>query len=386
MNKDCRRKAGIVLSAEPLTVLIAAIQASTLTRLRHPCILSVVEPVEETRGALTFATEPVVASLHHAVLASESAGRASAEVALDEVEIQKGLLQVARGLEFLHQAGMVHGNLDSNAVVINAKGDWKLCSFGFLTPLKQPDGTPTPYRHPDYDPTLPPSLSVNFDYLAPEYALDEKREPANDMYSLGCIVFAVHSKGNPPFRNRNSLTNLRNNVDGLATATESAEWRRLGKDVVELLSALLTRFPGSRYTAVSFQKAGYFNNILVSTLKFLERESFSGRTKEERVQFLKGLLGVLSQFSDRLLRRKVLPALLELMSDRSLLPFILPNVFHIAKTLSSIEFSSSVLPRLQPLFTVQDPPQTQLMLLDQIELFVSKTSPPVFREGERATG
>lgn len=92
----------------------------------------------------------------------------------------------------------------------------------------------------------------------------------------------------------------------------------------------------------------------------------------------------LPQFSDRLLRRKVLPALLELMSDRSLLPFILPNVFHIAKTLSSIEFTATVLPRLQPLFSVQDPPQNQLMLLDQIELFVAKTSPPVFREGKSA--
>lgn len=69
------------------------------------------------------------------------------------------------------------------------------------------------------------------------------------------------------------------------------------------------------------------------------------------------------------------------MSDRSLLPFILPNVFHIARSLSGIEFTSSVLPRLQPLFSVQDPPQNQLMLLDQIDLFVSKTTPQVFREG-----
>ncbi|CAO1613037.1 unnamed protein product [Parajaminaea phylloscopi] len=354
-------------------------EASSLTRLRHPCVLSVVEPVEETRNALTFATEPIVASLHQAVLSSESAGRASEEVALDEVEIQKGLLQVARGLEFLHSAGMVHGNLDSQSICINAKGDWKMCGFGFLTPLKQPDGTSTPFRHPDYDPSLPPSLSVNFDFLAPEYALDEQRVPANDIYSLGCIIHAVHSRGDPPFRNRNSVANLRSNADLLATMHD--RWRRMGGDITDLLDSMLTRYPGGRLTAQSFQKASYFNNILVSTLKFLERESFSGRTKEERVQFLKGLLGVLPQFSDRLLRRKVLPAVLELMSDRSLLPFILPNVFHIAKALSSIEFTSSVLPRLQPLFSVQDPPQNQLMLLDQIELFVAKTSPSVFREG-----
>lgn len=244
--------------ARQLMVDMLKKEASTLTRLRHPCILSVVEAVEESRSTLAFVTEPVVASLQQAIIASESAGRASNEVALDEVEIQKGLLQVARGLEFLHQAGMVHGNLDNQAICINAKGDWKLCGFGFLTPLKQPDGTPTPYRHPDYDPSLPPSFSVNFDYLAPEYALDEKREPANDLYSLGCIVYAVHSRGDPPFRNRNSIANLRSNADRLGTIHGSSGWNRLGKDVLDVLSALLTRYPGGRLTAQTFQKAGYF--------------------------------------------------------------------------------------------------------------------------------
>ena len=148
-----------------------------------------------------------------------------------------------------------------------------------------------------------------------------------------------------------------------------------------LLGSLLTRYPGSRLTAKTFQNSSYFNNILVSTLKFMERESFAGRQKDERVQFLKGLLKVLPQFSDRLLRRKVLPALLELMADRSLLPFILPNVFHISKNLSQIEFTNTVLPKLQPLFEIQDPPQNLLLLLDQIELFVSKTTPSTFREG-----
>ena len=39
-------------------------EASSLARLRHPSILELVEPVEETRnGGLQFATEPVTASL-----------------------------------------------------------------------------------------------------------------------------------------------------------------------------------------------------------------------------------------------------------------------------------------------------------------------------------
>ncbi|UZJ56775.1 hypothetical protein CBS101457_006095 [Exobasidium rhododendri] len=363
-----------------LVIEVLKKEASTLTRLRHPCILEVVEPLEEIRSELIFATEPVMAPLSQALIASESAGRASESVQLDEVEIQKGLLQVARGLEFLHGAGFVHGNLTTESVLVNIKGDWKISGFAFLTPLKAPDGTPTPYQYPDYDPSLPPALSRNFDYLAPEFALDQKLEPANDMFALGCLIFAVHSKDQPPFRNRNSLQNVRQNADQLSTIVGSASWSRLGKDCLNVLSSLLTRFPASRLTASAFQRSDYFNNILTQTLKYMERDTFAGKSKEEKVQFLKGLLQILSQFSDRLLRRKVLPALLELMNDRALLPFILPNVFVISKNLSSIEFTSNVLPKLKPLFSVQDPPQNQLILLEQIELFVSKTSPPVFRE------
>ncbi|SPO24692.1 related to SCY1 - putative kinase [Ustilago trichophora] len=348
-------------------------EASSLTRLRHPCILEVVEPLEESRTDMSFATEQVFASLSEALVSDHRQ-----DVQLDEVEIQKGLLQVARGLEFLHGAKMVHQNMSPESILINAKGDWKLAGFSFLTQLQGAGGK---WEFPDYDPTLPPAMSRNFDYMAPEYALDEKLGAENDMYSLGCVVYAVHNKGSPPFRNRNSLPNLRANADQLSTIIGSSSWSRMGKDVLDLLSNLLTRYPGARLTATSFQQAGYFNSILVSTLKFMERDSFAGRTKEERVQYLKGLLKILPQFSDRLLRRKVLPAVLELMTDRSLLPFILPNVFHISKNLSSLEFTSSVLPKLKPLFSVQDPPQNMLLLLDQIEpLFVPKVSPTGFRE------
>lgn len=44
------------------------------------------------------------------------------ELEIDELEIQKGLLQVSKALEFLHEnAGIVHGNLTPDAVLINAK-------------------------------------------------------------------------------------------------------------------------------------------------------------------------------------------------------------------------------------------------------------------------
>lgn len=118
-------------------------EASSLARLRHPCILELVEPVEETRGGgLQFATETVTASLSgllqekdeqeraggiggrtsRYVTEDSEGGRRRREVEIDELEIQKGLLQISKALEFLHDnAGLVHGNLTPDAVFVNAK-------------------------------------------------------------------------------------------------------------------------------------------------------------------------------------------------------------------------------------------------------------------------
>lgn len=52
---------------------------------------------------------------------------------LDEIEIQKGLLQVGKALQFLHEsAKLVHSNLTPEAIVINAKVAW-LCFQTYLT-------------------------------------------------------------------------------------------------------------------------------------------------------------------------------------------------------------------------------------------------------------
>ena len=128
-------------------------EASSLAKLRHPSILELVEPVEDTRGGgLQFVTEAVTASLSSVLHEKDEqervgpGGRSSRfvtedsdgvkrrrELEIDELEIQKGVLQISKALEFLHEnAGLVHGNLTPDAVLINAK----VCrypAFGDLT-------------------------------------------------------------------------------------------------------------------------------------------------------------------------------------------------------------------------------------------------------------
>ena len=122
-------------------------EASAIAKLRHPGILEVVEPVEETRGGgLQFVAEAVTASLSgllqekddqerggggggtsRYVTEDADGNRRRRELEIDELEIQKGLLQVSKALEFLHDnAGLVHGNLTPDAILINAKASARL--------------------------------------------------------------------------------------------------------------------------------------------------------------------------------------------------------------------------------------------------------------------
>ncbi|GAA5985753.1 hypothetical protein JCM10908_007097 [Rhodotorula pacifica] len=387
-----------------LAVDVLKKEAASLSRLRHPCILEMAEPMEETRSTITFATEPVTASLRHAISASDSAHSSSSsadpsransyrnrqsqdqDLELDEVEVQKGLSQLGKGLQFLHEsARLVHGNLTPEAVIINAKGDWKLSGFGLSQNLFSPEGAPAKWEFPTFDSALPPSCQRNYDYIAPEYICDEMPPaPSNDLYSLGCILHAIHTHSGPPFSNRNSLQNLRSNIEeGLSSQNQAllaSQWRKLPSDVQEVLGALLTRYPNRRLTAKQFLDSRYFEGLLVSTLRFLERDSFAAKSSEAQAGFLKGLVTVLNQFSDKVNRRKVLPSLLEETRKHNLVPFLLPNVLHIATKMSPEDFRTEVLPSLKPLFAIKEPPQAVVALLESLPVFELKCAPAVFRD------
>jgi len=118
--------------------------------------------------------------------------------------------------------------------------------------------------------------------MAPEYAIDEQLIPANDLWALGCVLLAIHGKAGPPFSNRNQLHRLKANMDQLPILR--AQWSRLGDDVQAVLSQLLTRYPSERLTAATFQSSRYFNSVLVATLRFLDRDTFSAKGREEQVR------------------------------------------------------------------------------------------------------
>lgn len=106
------------------------ILSGLLTRYRE----EMVEPLEETRNELIFATEPILSSLDMSI---PRGSYYTPLVELDEIEVsnsirvtyfgififaqfQKGILQLCKGLSFLHSsAKLIHSNLKPECVIIN---------------------------------------------------------------------------------------------------------------------------------------------------------------------------------------------------------------------------------------------------------------------------
>ncbi|KAG9045662.1 hypothetical protein FS837_005902 [Tulasnella sp. UAMH 9824] len=369
-----------------MVIEVLKAEASALGRLRHPCVLEMVEPMEETRSELIFATELVLSSLSlaiHSQGSSSSSSSRNAALELDEIEIQKGILQLTKGLAFLHQsARLVHSNLKIESVVLNSLGDWKICGLGLTIPFTNSDGKPTPWEFPAFDNRLPPYIQRSFDYIAPEYALEEQITPASDLYSLGCIIYAVHAKGEPPFRNRGNLGTVRSNVGRLEGGGGVPGMDAWDQDVRSLINGLVTAKTHNRLSAQTLPTHSYFSSLAISTLNFLDRSNFASKSREEKIAFMKGLTTVLPRFSEGMKRRKILPSLLEEMKDPLLLSSILPNVFNISSNLDPAQFQALVLPSLKPLFAIKDPPIVMMVLLENLEILQGKTSKQCFKAGQ----
>ncbi|KAI1078883.1 ARM repeat-containing protein [Whalleya microplaca] len=397
-------------------------EASSLARLRHPSILELVEPVEDTRGGgLQFVTEAITTSLASLLQEKDDqersggpGGRSSRyvtedsdgtrrrrEIEIDELEIQKGLLQISKALEFLHEnAGLVHANLTPDAILINSKSDWKVSGLAFCSP---PEGSTKPTSvQPihlsevlNLDPRLPRHVQLNLDYTSPDFVLDNNLTTSADMFSLGLLCIALYnSPHRSPIDSSGSISAYRRIFTSSSTVPSTGNGflskRPLPRDLsAHVLPRLITRRAAQRMGAREFQESEYFDNILVSTIRFLD--AFPAKTPNEKAQFMRGLNKVLPSFPKSVMEKKVLPALLEELKDRDLLSLILQNIFKIMDLLPSPRraFGEQIRPRLKEIFTMnakqaqeKDPARDAglMVVLENTGLIAENTSGKEFKD------
>lgn len=186
--------------------------------------------------------------------------------------------------------------------------------------------------------------------------MDGNITSAADMFSLGMLIIALYnSPHKSPLEFNGSTSSYKRAFSSSSFVPNKSNnfmsSQPLPRNVINgILDRLITRRPAQRIDAREFQQAQYFDNILVSTIRFLD--SLPAKTPNEKAQFMRGLPRILNQFPKSVLDKKILPALLEEMKDRELLTMILQNVFKIITMLPAGKraFTEKVIPKLRETF------------------------------------
>jgi CRP-like cAMP-binding protein len=142
----------------------------------------------------------------------------------DDVRRVTGSLALA--LHHVHAAGVVHGDIKPNNVMLMRNGSVRLTDFGIAKLMHDSRGargsrpvTGTPW------------------YMAPEQFLDAPPAPASDIYALGCVVFEMLA-GRPLFE-ATDLTDLLAQKRRFKLPSSQEVRKGIAPDLYELLVSAL---------------------------------------------------------------------------------------------------------------------------------------------------
>ncbi|XP_074278659.1 cyclin-dependent kinase G-2-like [Silene latifolia] len=148
-------------------------EINTLLALNHPSIVNVREVVVDDSVRNGFDNIFMVMDyVEHDLKALMK----SRKQCFSQSQVKGLMLQLLEGVKYLHDNWILHRDLKTSNLLVNDKGDLKICDFGMArqygSPLK-------PYT----------SLVVTLWYRAPELLLGAKEySTAVDMWSVGCIM------------------------------------------------------------------------------------------------------------------------------------------------------------------------------------------------------
>ncbi|KAL6839853.1 hypothetical protein ACP4OV_029663 [Aristida adscensionis] len=163
---------------------------------------------------------------------TDEAARSGGRLAERAIRAYAG--DVARGLAYLHDRSLVHGDVKSRNVVIGGDGRAKLTDFGCARPAESSrpvGGTPA--------------------FMAPEVARGEEQGPAADVWALGCTVIEM-ATGRAPWSDMDDILAAMHRIGYTDDAPEVPRW--LSPEAKHFLGECFMRVPGDRSTAAQLVK------------------------------------------------------------------------------------------------------------------------------------
>ncbi|MFF7246386.1 protein kinase [Embleya sp. NPDC008237] len=143
---------------------------------------------------------------------------------------------VCIALEHAHARGVVHRDIKPANVFLCTDGSVKVLDFG-IARIVEPDAGHTPM-------TVTGAILGTPHYMSPEQARGEKADHRSDLYSLGCLLYALVD-GRPPFHAESMYGIAMQHLTALPSPP-GPERRGLPEDLRQLILALLAKAPEDR--------------------------------------------------------------------------------------------------------------------------------------------
>ncbi|MGN9908285.1 serine/threonine-protein kinase [Phytohabitans sp. LJ34] len=209
-------------AARPVALERLRREAETVARLEHPNIVA-----SHDLGAGFLAMELVEG--HTVAQLLTGGGRLPVDQALSIAE------QVGAALAAAHEAGVIHRDIKPGNLIVSHSGTVKVCDFG-IARLQARDGDAALTSHSQAVGTC--------EYMAPEQATGDGVDARTDLYSLGCVLYAMLT-GRPPFLGETAIAVMHHHLNR-APATVRSVRDDVPPEVDDLIGRLLAKDPAGR--------------------------------------------------------------------------------------------------------------------------------------------
>ncbi len=215
---------------DPATLARFRSEAATTANLHHRNIVTIYDSGEHD-GQPWFAME---------FLGGRTLRKAIEETPALELWEKAGiLLQVAEGLQYAHDRGVVHRDIKPANVMLLESGVVKVLDFG-IARLTDPELT----QHM----TATGLVQGTFGYLAPEQLEGAKGDPVSDIFSFGVVCYETLT-GVQPFQ-ANSLPHAVNLIANFDPAPVGKLVRNCPPRLQEIVQKAIAKDPAKRYQSL----------------------------------------------------------------------------------------------------------------------------------------
>lgn len=298
----------------------------SLMRLKHPGVVQVICPIEETRNQLVFVTEPLDVSLDGLLQDQGETSKLSCGYSFSEIselEAKYGFYSILTTLQFIHEnANMIHSAISPNSIFITQKGEWKLGGFAFSRSIEDQSRFDYVHRSPS---ALGIALLPQLCYTAPEFVQDlssavrlPQVTPVADIFSLATVMYECSFRTSV-FPSACTLQEYANTLHRI----KQNGYLNSNSAFGQILVRMLNEDPGARPNVDNILKTTYFSKD--HGLQMLR--SFNSSLQEDlprREHNLKQLLRMTVTFDVRILEHHVVPFILQEMQVEGLQIFSVP--------------------------------------------------------------